>query len=91
MATITINADAYNNAKLYADSQHIGVDELIVTLINKLTYPSKGKEKFSMLSIDQLEPELQEIISMPRIGHVDADDLNGDQARIDYYKEKYSL
>lgn len=89
MATITINADAYNNAKLYADSQHIGVDELIVTLINKLTYPSK--EKFSILSIDQLEPELQEIISMPRIGHVDADDLNGEEARLDYYKEKYSL
>ncbi len=41
--------------------------------------------------MDKLAPELQEILNMPRIGHLDEDDVNGDKARMEYYKEKYGL
>ena len=91
MATITISTAAYNNAKFYADKQNMGVDEFIVTLINKLTYATKGKKKFSLLPKEQMEPELQEIINMNRRDTPDADELNGEHERMEYYKEKYSL
>jgi hypothetical protein len=91
MATITISTAAYNNAKFYADKQNMGVDEFIVTLINKLTYATKGKKKFSLLPKEQMEPELQEIINMNRRDTPDADELNGEQERMEYYKEKYNL
>ena len=55
MATITISNAAYNNAKLFADKQNMGVDEFIVTLINKLTYPTKDKKKFNLLPMEQME------------------------------------
>lgn len=91
MATITISTAAYNNAKFYADKQNMGVDEFIVTLINKLTYATKGKKKFSLLPKEQMEPELQEIINMNRRETPDADELNVEQERMEYYKEKYNL
>ncbi len=34
------------------------------------------------------EPEIRDILSMPIIGQLDADDINGDKARMEYYKEK---
>ena len=91
MATITISTAAYNNAKFYADKQNMGVDEFIVTLINKLTYATKGKKKFSLLPKEQMEPELQEIINMNRRETPDADELNVEQERMEYYKEKNNL
>ncbi len=91
MATITISTAAYNNAKFYADKQNMGVDEFIVTLINKLTYSTKGKKKFSLLPKEQMEPELQEIINMNRRETPDADELNVEQERMEYYKEKNNL
>ena len=91
MATITISNAAYNNAKLFADKQNMGVDEFIVTLINKLTYPTKDKKKFNLLPMEQMEPALQEIINMSRKETSDADGVNVEQERMEYYKEKYSL
>ena len=88
MATITISNTVYNDVKQYADKQNMGVDELIAMLINNVLYP-KPKRKFDLLPLDQLEPELQDIINMPRIGRIDENDLNGEQARMEYYKEKY--
>jgi hypothetical protein len=28
---------------------------------------------------------------MPQIGHLEEDDINGEKARMEYYKEKYGL
>ena len=52
---------------------------------------NRREKELGLPPTDLLEPELQEIISMPRAGRIDSEDLNGEQARIDYYKEKYSL
>jgi hypothetical protein len=44
-----------------------------------------------MLPVEELSPELQEIMRMPIEGSIDVDDLNAEKERMSYYKEKYSL
>lgn len=91
MATITLSSAAYNDAKQFAETQNLSVDEFIVSLINKFALSRQGKKKFKMQPIEMLSPEIQDILSMPIIGQLDADDINGDKARMEYYKEKYGL
>lgn len=93
MATITLSNAVYNNAKQYAEKQNISVDEFIVSLIHKFTAATnqQKKRKFEKTPVDKLEPELQEILNMPQIGHLEEDDINGEKARMEYYKEKYGL
>ena len=91
MATITLSSAAYNDAKQLAETQNLSVDEFIVSLINKFALSRQGKKKFKILPIEKLSPEIQDILSMPIIGQLDADDINGDKARMEYYKEKYEL
>ena len=47
--------------------------------------------KFKIQPIEKLSPVIQDILSMPVVGQLDADDINGDKARMEYYKEKYGL
>ena len=89
MATITLSSAAYNDAKQLAETQNLSVDEFIVSLINKFALSRQGKKKFKIQPIEKLSPEIQDILSMPIIGQLDADDINGDKARMEYYKEKY--
>ena len=91
MNTVTLSNTAYNHAKLYAETQNLSVDEFITMLINKFAHSKASMKKFKMLPTKELEPEIQEILSMPRKGIIDANDVNGDDARIEYYKEKYML
>lgn len=91
MATITLSTAAYNDAKQLAETQNLSVDEFIVSLINKFALSRQGKKKFKIQPIEKLSPEIQDILSMPIIGQLDADDINGDKARMEYYKEKYGL
>ena len=44
-----------------------------------------------MQPIEKLPPEIQNILNMPIVGQLDADDINGDKASMEYYKEKYGL
>lgn len=90
MATITLSNAAYNDSKQYAETQNLSVDEFIVSLINKFASTRSKKKKFTLEPIEKLAPELQEILNMPRLGHIDADDINGDKVRMEYYKEKYA-
>ena len=90
MATITLSTAAYNDAKEYAKTQNLSVDEFIVSLINKFA-STKNAKKFNIEPIESLAPELQVILNMPKIGHIDGDDINGEDARMEYYKEKFQL
>jgi hypothetical protein len=90
MATITLTTAAYNDAKQYAETQNLTVDEFVVSLIKKYAH-SKKKKKYKMQPIEKLSPEIQDILNMPMVGQLDADDINGDKARMDYFKEKYGL
>ena len=47
--------------------------------------------KFKIQPIEKLSPVIQDILSMPVVGQLDADDINGDKACMEYYKEKYGL
>ncbi len=91
MATITLSPAVYNNAKVYADKQNISVDEFVVMLIDNFSAAKKKKRKFNMLPIESLDQNLQDILNMPRNGEIAADDVNGEEARMEYYKEKYML
>ena len=91
MTTITLSNAAYNDAKLYAEKQNLSVDEFIVSLINKFARSKGNKKQFKMLSMEELEPEIKNILNMERTSSLDANDINGEEARIDYYKEKYML
>jgi hypothetical protein len=66
------------------------VEDFVVMLINKFTLSSSNsiKKKYQMLPLEKLEPDLQAILKMPRKGTIDADDVNGEEARMEYYKEK---
>ena len=88
MATITLNPAAYKNAKLYAEKQNLSVDEFIVMLINKFSATTDKKKKFQILPIEKLDQELQDILNMPRKCEIDADDINGEEARMEYYIKK---
>ena len=87
MATITLSSAAYNDAKQLAETQNLSVDEFIVSLINKFALSRQGKKKFKIQPIEKLSPEIQDILSMPIIGQLDADDINGDKARMEYYNQ----
>ena len=91
MTTITLSNDAYNDAKLYAEKQNLSVDEFIVSLINKFARSKGNKKKFKMLDLEELEPEIKDILNRERTGSLDANDINGEEARLEYYKEKYML
>ena len=91
MATITLNNTTYNVAKSFADTQNQSVDDFVVMLINNFAQGMRNKKKFEMQPIEKLSPEIQEILNMPRTGEIDAKDINGENARMEYYKEKYAL
>ena len=91
MATITLSNAAYNDAKQYAETQNLSVDEFIVSLINKFGLSKAKKKKFNVQPIEKLAPEVQEILNLPIKGTIDPDDINAEEARMDYYKEKYGL
>jgi len=62
-----------------------------VSLINKFALSRQGKKKFKIQPIEKLSPEIQDILNMPIIGQLDADDITGEKARMEYCKEKYDL
>ena len=44
-----------------------------------------------MKDVEELSPILQEILSMPRTGHLNESDINGQETREEYLKEKYGI
>ena len=82
----------YNEVKIFADQNHVSVEDFIVSLIKKAV-PAKRilRKKYKMKKIEELSPILQGILNMPRTDQIDSDDINGTQAREEYYKEKYDL
>ena len=59
-----------------------------VFLFLKVNVPEK-KEKYKMKAIEELSPELQEMIGFAKPKHPNNDDINGDKARTEYLTEKY--
>ena len=91
MNTITLSTAAYNNAKYLADTQNLSVDEFVVMLIDRFAHSKVNKKKYKMLPVEKLNPIVLDILNMPRTGELDANDVNGEDTRLEYYKEKYAL
>lgn len=92
MNTITLTTEIYNDVKAYAMEKHLSVDEYVITLIRSALPKAANKEKkYKMKKVEELSPILQEILNIPKIGQIDADDINGDKAREEYIKEKLGL
>lgn len=70
-------------------SHNLSVDEFVVKLIYSFLHSQPKKKRFKMLPLEELSPEIQDIMSIPMIGKIDANDVNADEARAECYKEKY--
>lgn len=91
--TITLPQKMYNDIKAYADKENVSVQDYVVKLIARL-YPTKikfTKKEYTMKKNEELSPVLQDILNMPRFGTISGEDVNGDKAREEYYREKYDL
>ena len=75
----------------YAREQNLSVDEFIVSLINKFVAIRRSKRKPHAIGSQPLSSILQEVADMPRIGSIDLGDTNGEEARWEYYRDKYEL
>lgn len=93
MTSITISDDLYRNleqsAKLSNTSLHNFVEQALNWAISKAKRPKSVKYKLK--SVDELPKEIQDIIGIAKDAKVKDDDLNGDDARWEYLKEKYNL
>jgi len=87
MATITIGQELYNDVKLYAAEKKVSVEDFIVSIITSVL-PRHAKKTYQMKKVQELSPLLQNILNMPRTGQIDGNDINGIQAREEYYNEK---
>ena len=92
METVTLTPEMYNSVKFYADREHVSVDEYVVMLIkNDMQRQERHTSRYKMKSVGELSPILQEILSFPKIGSLDSDDVNGSKARAEACKEKYGI
>ena len=87
MATISLTPAIYNEAQNYALAQSMSVDEWVASLIMRFV-PTK-KKKYKMKKIEELSPELQQMIGFAKPETPFEDDLNGDKARMEYLAKKY--
>ena len=89
MNTISLSTPLYNDALHYASEKKMSVDEWVASVI--IRNLPKAEKKYKMKTIDELSPELQEMIGFAKPAEDLDDDINGDRARMEYLTEKYSL
>ena len=78
---ITVSPDVYRGATAYAAAHDTNIKEMLVSYLEKLR-PSHSHA-------DDAEKKLQELISLTKGLHLDADDLNGDRAKGSYLEDKF--
>ena len=88
MATISLDSALYKQATDYAKADGMSVEEWVAMLITRFT-PAK-KKKFKMKKIEELSPELQDLIGFAKPEVPNDDDINGDKARTEYLTAKYA-
>ena len=74
-------------------------DELLVKILklshervmDGKSFSQEEAERYLDQRLYELSPKIQEIMRMPIVGSIDADDINAEKERMSYYKEKYSL
>ena len=79
---ISINSDIYHDALEYAQEHHTSIKNIIESYLVKLR-PIKSTAS------NQADIKLQELINLTKGLKLDADDINGDEAKQSYLEEKY--
>lgn len=79
---ISINSDIYHGALEYAQEHHTSIKNIIESYLIKLR-PTK------LPTSNQADMKLQEMINLTKGLKLDADDINGDKAKLSYLEEKY--
>ena len=79
---ISINSDIYHSALEYAQEHHTSIKNIIESYLIKLR-PTK------LPTSNQADMKLQEMINLTKGLKLDADDINGDKAKLSYLEEKY--
>lgn len=89
MNTIQIDADTYNQVKVYADDKSMSVDAFVIMLIKRVLKTNTNNPKpYQMKSLQQLTPEVQSLVGLAK--HIgEQEDLNGSNVKYEYLKEKY--
>lgn len=88
MNTITIDDNIYRGAELYAKLHNISITKLVEKAI--LNIVSQKEKPFELKKEEELSPEIRSLIGVVK-SPSQIEDLNGQNARMEYLKEKYSL
>ena len=78
---ITVSPDVYRGASAYAAAHNTSVKEMLVSYLEKLRPSCK--------QAGEAEMKLQELIGLTKDFHIDADDLNGENAKSRYLEGKF--
>ncbi len=85
---VNISTSLYNHVYQYAQRQNTSVDRILEAFI--LTLPNYEAKEKKLKRPTEYSPELLKLVGAVK-GDYQQDDLNGDEARWDYLKEKYNL
>ena len=78
---ITVSPDVYRGASAYAAAHNTSVKEMLVSYLEKLRPSHK--------QADEAEMKLEELISMTKGFHIDADDLKKKKKKSRYLEGKF--
>lgn len=88
---VHINTQLYNSAAEYARRQHTSVDKVLEGLIMALPKEDMTKEKPKLKRPTHFSPALIQLVGAAKTANSNPNDINGDEARWEYLKEKYNL
>ena len=86
---IHISTPLYNQAAEYARLHDTSVEEMAEKLIFAFFVEKKQEKKLKRPT--RYSPELLKLVGIAKGANVSPDDLNADEARWEYLKEKYDL
>ena len=86
---ISISTKIYNQAAGYARSHNTSVEKITENLFLAFFVEEKNGERQKHHT--QYSPELLNLVGIAKRVKISHDDLNADEARWEYLKEKYSL
>lgn len=87
--TINISTQLYNQAADYARQHNTSVEKIMEKLF--FTFLDDERKGKGLKQPTRYSPELLKIVGIAKGANVSPDDLNADEARWKYLKEKYNL
>ena len=86
---IHVSKEAYNRAARYAQSHNTSVEKVTERLF--FSFFVEEKEYKKLRRPTHYSPELMKLVGIAKGANISAEDLNADEARWEYLKEKYQL